>query len=71
MAAHESLFQSLHCTKILAPSPWPAAVTAIQEAIALELHEVPSVEYLLDTAHPHFAFSKTYPEHAQEKLVVV
>ncbi|OOF90104.1 hypothetical protein ASPCADRAFT_179722 [Aspergillus carbonarius ITEM 5010] len=71
VAAHESLFQSLHCTKILAPSPWPAAVTAIQEAIALELHEVPSVEYLLDTAHPHFAFSKTYPEHAQEKLVVV
>ncbi|PWY68955.1 NRPS-like enzyme [Aspergillus sclerotioniger CBS 115572] len=71
VAAHQSLFQGLNCTKILAPSPCPAAVTAIREAIPMDIFEVPSVEHLLDIEHPHFEFLKTYPEHAEEKLVIV
>ncbi|PYI12696.1 acetyl-CoA synthetase-like protein [Aspergillus sclerotiicarbonarius CBS 121057] len=71
LAAHESLFRRLDCTKILAPSPCPAAVTAIREAIQMDLYEVPSIEDLLDTEHRRFEFSKTYPKHAQEKLAIV
>ncbi|RAK95699.1 NRPS-like enzyme [Aspergillus ibericus CBS 121593] len=71
VAAHESLFRRLECTKMLAPSPCPAPVTAIREAVEMERYEVPSVEQLLDTEYPHFDFSKSYAEHVQEKLAIV
>ena len=71
VVAHESLFKQLNCTKFLAPTPRPPPVTAILDAFKMDVLEVPSVDELLNTPHPHFEFSKTYPEAAKERMVVV
>ncbi|PLB43654.1 NRPS-like enzyme [Aspergillus steynii IBT 23096] len=71
VVAHESLFKELNCTKFLSPTPRPPPVTAILDAFKMDVLEVPSVDELLNTPYPHFEFSKTYPEAAGERLVVV
>ncbi|KAJ5118014.1 secondary metabolism biosynthetic enzyme [Penicillium atrosanguineum] len=71
IAAHESLLKSLECTKFLFSSPRPPPVTAVVDALQLESLDVPSVEDLLSTKHPHVEYDKTYPEDAADKMVVV
>ncbi|KAH8426117.1 uncharacterized protein LDX57_003859 [Aspergillus melleus] len=71
VVAHETLFKQLDCTKFLAPTPRPPPVTAILDAFKMDVLDVPSVDELLDTPYPHFEFSRTYPEAAGERLVVV
>lgn len=71
IAAHESLFRDLDCTKLLTSTPRPPPVTAVVEALHLTTYEVPSVEDLLTIPYPHFEYSKTYPKDASNKMVAV
>ncbi|KAL3475544.1 hypothetical protein BJX99DRAFT_229519, partial [Aspergillus californicus] len=71
VAAHNSLLERLDCTKLVAPVPQPAPVTAILDAQTLDVLDVPSLDDLLDNAYPHFEFLKTYPEAAGETLAVI
>ncbi|KAF9892148.1 hypothetical protein FE257_002554 [Aspergillus nanangensis] len=69
--AHGSLFQRLNCIKLVAPVPRPPPVTAIQEAVALDILDAPSVDELLQTEYSHFPFEKSYPAAAGETLAVI
>ncbi|PYI07034.1 acetyl-CoA synthetase-like protein [Aspergillus sclerotiicarbonarius CBS 121057] len=71
VAAHNSLFKRLNCTKLVAPVPRPPPVTAILEAQTLDVLDVPSVEDLVNKDYPHFEFTKAYPEAAGETLAVI
>ena len=71
VAAHSSLLQRLNCTKLVAPVPRPPPVAAILEAQTLDVLDVPSVDDLLHTDYPQFAYTKTYPEAARETLAVM
>lgn len=71
VSAHGSLFERLNCTKIVAPTPRPPPVTAIINAIEISVLEAPSVDDLLNKEHPHFEYSKSFPEAAAEKLVAM
>ncbi|KAL3493686.1 NRPS-like enzyme [Aspergillus germanicus] len=70
-AAHESLFKRLNCTKILAPILHPTPIESILSTCKAQLCNVPSVEELVGTRHRHFELSKTYPEAAEEPLLIV
>jgi hypothetical protein len=71
VAAHSRLLDRLNCTKFLAPVPRPPQVAAILEANTVDVLDVPSVDTLLDRDYPHFEFSKTYAEAANERLAVM
>ncbi|PWY91620.1 NRPS-like enzyme [Aspergillus sclerotioniger CBS 115572] len=71
VAAHSSLLKRLNCTKLVAPVPRPASVTAILEAQTLDVLDVPSVDDLVNKEYPHFDFHKSYPEAAEESLAVI
>ncbi|KAL2835427.1 hypothetical protein BJY01DRAFT_259225 [Aspergillus pseudoustus] len=71
VAAHSSLFERLSCTKLVSPVPRPPPVTAILEARALDVLDVPSVDELLTTKYPHFGFTKTYADAALETVAVI
>jgi hypothetical protein len=70
-AAHESLFKRLNCTKVLAPVLQPTPVESILSTCKAQLYDVPSVEELLGTRYRHFELSKTYPEAADQPLLIV
>lgn len=46
-------------------------MTALSVHQDIRVVEVPSVSYLLDTQHHHFAFDKSWPEAQLEPLFVV
>lgn len=71
IAAQIHLFDRLECTVLLSSNPRPPAVTAIASHRDFPVFEVPSVSYLLDTQHKHFAFEKTWPDARSEPLFVI
>ena len=71
LAAHFALFEALSCRTLLSSDPRPSAVTAIGDHQGFHIVEVPSVSYLLDVQHHHFAFEKSWPEAQSEPLFVV
>ncbi|CAD6582894.1 MAG: hypothetical protein ASARMPRED_001098 [Alectoria sarmentosa] len=71
VAAQFNLFDRLNCKTILLPDPRPPAVTAISDHEDFHIVEVPSVSYLLDIQHHHFAFDKSWPEARSEPLFII
>ncbi|THC89059.1 hypothetical protein EYZ11_011499 [Aspergillus tanneri] len=71
VAAHNSLFQRLNCTKMVVPTPRPPPVTTILEAHKLDVLEVPGVDDLLSKEYPYFKYSKSFPEAASDKLAAI
>lgn len=71
VAAQFNLFDRLNCKVLLSPDPRPPAVAAISDHHSFHVIEVPSVSFLLETEHPHFAFDKSWPEAQSEPLFVV
>ncbi|PWY82061.1 acetyl-CoA synthetase-like protein [Aspergillus heteromorphus CBS 117.55] len=70
-AAHRHLLQTLNCTKLLVTTPRPPPVAGIIAAAPLDVFELPGVNDLLGTTHPHIPFTKTYPAAADERCVIV
>lgn len=71
LAAQDHLFKQLNCTKLLTPVPRPPPVVALAENLKLNVIEVPSVADLLNKEYAHFEYTRTYPEHVRDKLVVM
>lgn len=71
IAANESLLKVTGCKKLIASTPSLPPVTAILDALTLDLLEVPSVDNLIGKVYPHFEYSKSYPEHKNDRLVVI
>lgn len=71
IAANESLLKATGCTKFIASTPRPPPVTAVLDALKLDVLEVPSVDDLLGKEYPHFKYAKSYPESKDDRLVVV
>lgn len=71
VAAQFNLFERLHCNTLLSSAPRPPAVTAITESQDFHVVEVPSVDYLLDTHHEHFPFTRTFDEALSDPFFVV
>ncbi|KAL4894674.1 acetyl-CoA synthetase-like protein [Aspergillus ambiguus] len=70
-AAHQKLFEKLNCTKLLVPNPPPAALTTVLEAQKVDVHETLTVDELLESHYPHFGYNKSYPDAANDRLVVL
>lgn len=71
LEAHQALLEKLNCTTLLVPTPRPPFVAGLIEALNLKVVEVPSVDTLLCTQYPAFEYSKTYPEAATDRVVVL
>jgi hypothetical protein len=71
VAAQINLFDISKYKIILSPDPRPAPVTAILAACEMRVVEVPSVDDLLNTSHPHFPFGKVYSQALKEPLFVI
>ena len=69
--ANQSLLTRLECKTLIIPSPRPAPATAIVESCDVNVLEIPSVDELLGTQHPHVAFEKSWPAAAKETLVIL
>ncbi|KAJ5632076.1 NRPS-like enzyme [Penicillium lividum] len=70
-AAHKSLLEKLSCVTLLAPVPRPPSFAGIVGANQLNVVDVPGLEELLTTDYPPFEYSKTYPEAASDRVVVL
>jgi hypothetical protein len=69
--AHCSLFEKLKCQAMLTSNPTPPAVGPILSAYPMKHLQVPSVEDLLDTVHPHYPYNKTFVTAHFEPFVVM
>ncbi|KAJ6018232.1 acetyl-CoA synthetase-like protein [Penicillium sp. IBT 35674x] len=71
--AHRSLVGRLNCTTFLAPVPHPPFVKTIVDAIPgpFNVMGVPSLDELLTTEYPPFAYDKVYPDDSSDRLVVL
>ena len=69
--AHQSLLTTLECTTLLAPSSQLPFIAGIVEAHPVKVVDVPSVAELLATEYPAFPYHKTYPEAANDRLVIL
>ena len=70
-AAQINVFDILKCKIIPSPDPRPAPVTAMLVACKIRVVEVPSVDDLLTTTHPHFLFGKVYSQALKERLFIM
>ncbi|KAK3174025.1 putative NRPS-like protein biosynthetic cluster [Lepraria neglecta] len=71
LAAQSALFDTLNCKTLLSSDPRPPAVNAISDHRDIHIVEVPSVSYLLNIEHHHFAYDRSWPEAQSEPLFVV
>ncbi|KAJ5591981.1 uncharacterized protein N7459_002350 [Penicillium hispanicum] len=71
MAAHECLFKTLHCDKLITPMPRSPPATAMLDALSIQAFEIPSVDELLTNVYPHFEYPKTYPENASDIMMIL
>ncbi|KAJ5999789.1 NRPS-like enzyme [Penicillium waksmanii] len=71
MPAYKSLFESTKCTRILTQSPRLPPVITIIDGLSMQAIAIPGVDELLSVEHPHFEYSKTYPEHRNDTMAIV
>ena len=71
VAAQINLLDRLNCKTILHPSPCPPSVSAILASHSCRAEEIPGVDNLLETHHPHFAFDKSYDKVMDDPLFAV
>lgn len=69
--AYTHLFKATDCKVMFAAEPFLPVVDEILAAHTLRVIPAPSIEELLTTRHPHYAFEKTFDEARNEPLVVV
>jgi hypothetical protein len=71
LAAHGALFDQLKCRTMLTPNPTPPAVEQILSALPMKHLQIPSVSDLLDQAHPHYPYNKTFETGRADPFMVV
>lgn len=71
MPAYKSLFGSTKCTRILTQVPRLPPVIAIIDGLSMQAIDIPGVDELLFNEHPHFEYSKTYPNHRNDTMAIV
>ncbi|KAJ5900060.1 NRPS-like enzyme [Penicillium taxi] len=71
VAANESLFKNIRCTRILTPTVRSPLVATTIDSLGLTAHDVPGVDELLAGNYAHFPYTKTYPESANDRFVVL
>lgn len=71
VAAQDHLFRQLNCTKLLTPAPRPPPVVALAENLQTDVFEIPSVADLVNKKYPDFEYTRTYPDHVLDKVVVM
>ncbi|KAH8706029.1 hypothetical protein BGW36DRAFT_21546 [Talaromyces proteolyticus] len=71
VAAQDHLFKQLNCTKLLTPAPRPPPVVALAEILKTDVFEIPSVADLVNKKYPDFEYTRTYPDHVLDKVVVI
>lgn len=69
--AYTNLFKTTDCKVMFATESLQPVVDEIVAAHTLRVIRAPSVEELLTTKYPHYAFDKTFDEARDEPLVVL
>ncbi|MCJ1463399.1 hypothetical protein MMC07_002006 [Pseudocyphellaria aurata] len=69
--AYTHLFKATDCKIMFAAEPFLPVVDEILAAHTLRLIRAPSMEELLTTRYPHYAFEKTFDEARNEPLAIV
>jgi acyl-coenzyme A synthetase/AMP-(fatty) acid ligase len=72
IAGHTSLLKRLNCKTLISPSPRPAPITTIVEAVDdVQVLEVASVDELLGETFPHVPYEKTLATAGAEPMFVI
>lgn len=69
--AYTNLFKTTDCQVMFAAEPFLPVLDKILAVHTLRVIRAPSVEELLTTRYPHYAFEKTFDEAWNEPLVVL
>ena len=69
--AQLNLIGLVDCKTTLVPATHPPAIDGILESYDMRVHQIPSLESLLDQEHPHYPFEKTFEQARSEPLIVL